>query len=287
MFFFNIRSKLYTAAKTVLSWIRCFFLSLRCDLSCLVASWTWHNSFTHYYLLNVVFLANLTIFYWGSLSNVTVLACAILATHKQDLMLQTPFYGLLCQLLIRWKTSLFIYIILVFYQLAIWRCLFLPLKYLPALPQDGRSVLWFSHFWLAPEWQQETWPGDGRHQSDEVSETESQIQIWLCWKFLWPWRCWITDSLFLSCGSIWKEVRFEKGARSCPLWSSLAWKGHLTEDKLASNLFFSTGLSVSLLFFLCCSSAFSLWAHHFFLLMCAGVVFLSELSVGRLSNFGC
>lgn len=128
-------------------------------------------------------------------------------------MLQIPFCVLLSQLLIRQKKSHYLYDSC-FHQVAICRWgFFLSLKYLPGLRRHWRSLLWFSHFWLAPDWQRETWPGDGTHQSDEVSHPDptplegsgsledAELQIL---------------SFCLCCNWIWKEVRFKN--RMLMLW---------------------------------------------------------------------
>lgn len=146
------------------------------------------------------------------------------------------------------------------FSLATYRCLFFVFKVLAQLRRHWRSLLWSSHFWLAPDWQQETWPPEW--------PTSTR----------WDFRSGNRDSDLCR----WKE---SAAMRFC-LWFFLSADWQPTEGSLAFSLIFSRPNQVFLLVS-CGSPLHSLFEPTTFCWCALVLNFLQRLSAGRLSHFGC
>lgn len=128
-------------------------------------------------------------------------------------VLQILFSGLLSQLLIRWKMTHYLHTFHKSFVSAPWQHKCLLYLWSACQPVSTRGFCCCFHIF---DWHL-TGSGrpDGRLQSDEVSETESQILDQLCWKS--TRRCWICR-ISCVCSCVWKEVRFNQGMFL--LWSA-------------------------------------------------------------------
>lgn len=152
-----------------------------------------------------------------------------------------PCCGLLSQLLIRGKTSRYLFYLWFSPRLATFRCLFF-LEVLASAPSALRGLCGGSHI-LTGTWsnQLETCR-EGRHRLDEVSGKK--------WKpkgsgTLWDadWKRFTDSQFFLCCSFIWKGIRLISPNCAVMLWGAALWsvptvEWQLTEDEQPLNLVF-------------------------------------------------